>query len=264
MKTIAIALNSFRDAIRQKILILFMLIAFGLVILSRFVLGLNIGSGQMNFVADFGMGALSFFGVIIAVVSTCQLMHSEYDNKSVFLILSKAVSPLHFVGGKFLGIAMLMFIYCLGISLLTIALLYYTQGTLEHIPEAFLRDGRLELNVVGFLTYAFLQFLKLCIVSALSLLVCCVSKAIMFSIVISFCLYIISILTSSAIVKASDALSYKLSSYIFPDLDLFDTAKSFIFAPVDPTLFLYVLGYALVYILILISLSAFVFSRREY
>ncbi|MFI3290478.1 MAG: ABC transporter permease [Opitutales bacterium] len=264
MKILVLALNSFRNAIRQKILILFMLIAIGLIVLSRFVMGLNIALGQMDFVADFGSGALSFFGVIIAIVATSQLMHSEYDNKSVNLILSKAVSPLEFVVAKFLGIGLLLFIYSLVISILTILLLYYTQYSLEDVPDLLIKGGRKELSLCGFLAYTFLEYLKICIVASLTLLVCCVSKAILFSIVISACVYMICILSSSSLFDISSAFMYNFASNIFPDLGVFDSAKNFIFNGVDFALFGYGIAYAFAYMFIILLVSAFIFSRREF
>ncbi|MFR6034540.1 MAG: hypothetical protein ACLUKN_16030 [Bacilli bacterium] len=92
MKSVfTIAANTFRDAIRQKLIMLIALIAFALVISSKYFLRLDLGHEQLRFVFDFGSGAIGFFGSIIAVVSTCQLFHSEIDNKTIVTLLSKPV-----------------------------------------------------------------------------------------------------------------------------------------------------------------------------
>ena len=84
-----ISANTLRETLRQKLMILVALVALALVLSSKYLLSLDLGHEQLRFVFDFGSGALGFFGSIIAVVATCQIFHSELENKTVITLLSK-------------------------------------------------------------------------------------------------------------------------------------------------------------------------------
>ena len=70
-----ISANTFREALRQKLILLLALVALGLVASSNYFLKLDLGHERLKFVFDFTSGALGFFGSIIAIVATCQLFH---------------------------------------------------------------------------------------------------------------------------------------------------------------------------------------------
>jgi len=259
--SILIAINSFKDARRQKIILLFAFIAIVLILLSNYFSKMNLGSEQLSFVADFGAGALSFFGVIIAIVATSQLIHSEYDNKSLYVLISKPISHFDFIVGKFFGISFLLALYTLCVAVLTFGFLYYLQLKLVKIPEELLVGGHREVSVLGFISYAFLQWLKLSLVCAISILVCTVSRSMMFSVIISFAIFGICLL--SAISPEDTSIFNILIKYIFPDISIFDEAQIFIFEGVNVGIFFTWFLYAIGYIIFVNLLAGFLFSKRQ-
>jgi len=259
--SLLIAINSFKDAKRQKIILLFAFIAIVLILLSNYFSKMNLGTEQLSFVADFGAGALSFFGVIIAIVATAQLIHSEYDNKSLYVLVSKPISHFDFIVGKFFGISFLLALYTLCVAVLTFGFLYYLQIQLSKIPEELLIGGHREINVLGFASYAFLQWLKLSLICAISILVCTVSRSMMFSVIISFTIFGICLLSSIASEQTS--FFYVLIKYIFPDISIFDKSQDFIFSAVNIGMFLSWAIYAIVYIVFVNLLASYLFSKRQ-
>ena len=59
---------------------------------------------QDRMIKDFGLVAISFFGLIVAVFVAASLVRKEVEKRTVFVLFSKPVSRGEFIGGKFLGL----------------------------------------------------------------------------------------------------------------------------------------------------------------
>ena len=115
----AIAANTFREAIRDRILYLF--VGFALVlVLGTKVFGLLTVGDETRIVKDIGLAAMQFFSMLIAVMMSMLLVSREVDNRTVFNILAKPVRRWQFLVGKYLG---LMAILAANIVLITVVLL---------------------------------------------------------------------------------------------------------------------------------------------
>lgn len=258
-----IAQNTFREAIRQKLILLVGLIALLLVFASKYLLKLDLGHEQLRFVFDFGSGALDFFGAIIAIVATCQLFHSELENKTVITLLSKPVGRLGFVFGKFVGTAAVLALFSLIIAAATCLMLFITYLGFGEAAERL--SAGLETNYAGVFAYAFMQWLKLCAIAALAAFICSLSRSLLFSVIISF-----MALSASMMVAASDWLGAKanlgtqIAVIAFPDFQVFRVAEIFAFAPVSAQVMLVGTAYSAIYVATFCLLGAWVFSRREF
>jgi ABC-type transport system involved in multi-copper enzyme maturation permease subunit len=107
MKVFAIAINTYREAIRNRIL--YAVVAFGMVLvaLSAFFGAVSIGN-QADVIKDFGLFSLSFCGAVLTILSGVNLLHNEMAHKTVYNILSKPVSRWQFILGKQLGLALMV------------------------------------------------------------------------------------------------------------------------------------------------------------
>lgn len=103
MKLLAIALNTAREAIRNKILYSILFFAFLVVAISALFGAVSVGN-QMKFVKDFSLMSISLFGVVIAVVLGVTMLNKELGKKTIFNILSKPVERWEFIVGKFCGL----------------------------------------------------------------------------------------------------------------------------------------------------------------
>ncbi len=101
----AIALNTYREAIRNKILytsILFLFIILGISsILGSFTMG-----ETRRFVIDFGLSGMELFGVIIAIVIGTSMLYNEIQRRTIYTVLSRPIRRWEFILGKFLGLGM--------------------------------------------------------------------------------------------------------------------------------------------------------------
>jgi len=143
MKIFAIVLNTFREAVRNKILYSVVLAAFLLVGISAVFVAVTMGS-QVQVIKDFGLFSLSFFGAIITIISGTTLLNREIKLKTVHNILSKPVARWQFIVGKYLGlcltVALLVGLLGLGLTVFTAIFegvldIIFFQGTVLAVME---------------------------------------------------------------------------------------------------------------------------------
>jgi hypothetical protein len=83
----AISANTFREAIRDRILYLFVSFAVVMVVGTKFFGMLTVGD-EAKIVKDIGLASMQFFSMLIAVMMSMILISREVDNRTVFNIPS--------------------------------------------------------------------------------------------------------------------------------------------------------------------------------
>ncbi len=102
-KIAAIALNTAREAVRNRILYSILFFAVLMVAVAAIFGAASIGD-QLKYMKDFSLMSVSLFGVIIAVVLGVNLLHQELGKRTIVNILSKPVARWQFIVGKFFGL----------------------------------------------------------------------------------------------------------------------------------------------------------------
>ena len=264
-----IAGNTFLEAVRQKLFLFLLLLAIGLVASALFFREFNFGSSELKFIADFGFGALVFFGSALTIATTAQLFFSEIENRTALTLLAKPLWRAEFVFGKFLGVFAVIGVFCALTIGLMMALLYHREGQLMELnPEAF-ESGRLiaygDLLVVGLL-----QWLKFGVLTAIVLLIASFSNTNLFTVVTGFFVLVICHLQYLArdawgnVDNALIGLVVQALSLIFPNFQLFNLADEIGQGTgVDGDVALRVAGYGLAYIAVIGGLAVYSFRNRE-
>ncbi|NLY95083.1 MAG: hypothetical protein GXY23_13790 [Myxococcales bacterium] len=102
-RILAIALNTFRESIRDKLLSAAVVLGLGLVAFSL-VLAELAHDQRVRVVFDVGLACVSVLGVLIAVFLGSSMLYQEIERKTLYGILSRNVRRGEFVVGKWLGI----------------------------------------------------------------------------------------------------------------------------------------------------------------
>jgi len=100
----AIALNTFRETVRDRVLTVIALFALLMIVAGLWLGSISLEQGG-RMMKDFGLVAVTAFGVIIAAFIAATLVRKEVEKRTVFVLFSKPVSRGGFVVGKFLGLA---------------------------------------------------------------------------------------------------------------------------------------------------------------
>lgn len=99
----AIAVNVIKDAARRKVF--YVVFLFGLVVVGVAPLLPSFEMGaRAQFLRDISISLTSLFGVILAVILSVNQVPGEVDKRTIYNILSKPVSRLQYMVGKYLGI----------------------------------------------------------------------------------------------------------------------------------------------------------------
>src|SRR5215813_9499760 len=103
MKVLAIAVNTSREAIRNKVLYSILSFACLLTAIAAAFGAVSIGD-TTKFVKDFSLLSISLFGVVTTLVLGVNLLSKELGKRTIYNILSKPVARWQFLVGKFLGL----------------------------------------------------------------------------------------------------------------------------------------------------------------
>jgi len=103
-QTGAIALNTFKETIRDRVLAVIVLFALLMIVASLWLGSISLGE-EGRVMKDFGLVAVTFFGLVVAAFIAAGLIHKEVEKRTVFVLFSKPVSRAAFIAGKFLGLA---------------------------------------------------------------------------------------------------------------------------------------------------------------
>ncbi|MDX9720439.1 MAG: ABC transporter permease subunit [Myxococcota bacterium] len=122
----AIALNTFRVAVRSNVLYAILFFAV-LLILSSMVFGELSLYEQERVIKDLGILIITLFGALVAVYTGVSLLYKEIDKKTIYTIISKPIERWHFLVGKYLGILITMAVEVGIMAILFLLLLVFKQ-----------------------------------------------------------------------------------------------------------------------------------------
>jgi len=100
--TWVIAKNTFREAIRDRIL--YGIFAFALIYILSTLFLWNIALGDELVVKSFGLAGIYVFGSIVMIFLGASSVHKEIERKTLYFVLSKPVSRGSVILGKFFGL----------------------------------------------------------------------------------------------------------------------------------------------------------------
>ena len=250
-----IALNTFREAVRDRVL--YNLIVFALLLLGTAILFSEISIGiQRLILINLGLTAVTFFGVTIAIFIGIGLVYKEMDKRTLYALLSKPVHRYEFILGKFFGLALTLLVNTLLMTLGFFAALYYVQGKFE--PA----DGWL-LAAVYFI------FLQLLLATSLALLFSCFSSPAL-SAAFTLGLFIAGNLAADirGLSQAVEAPwlegATRAVYYALPNFRNFNIIASVAHSqPVPGSLLAFNTAYAALYIGLVLAASVLIFQNRD-
>jgi len=208
---LAIARNTYRETVRDKIL--YNLILFALILIfSSIMLGQLTLGNEDKVMLDLGLSSISVFGMLIAIFIGIGLVYKELEKRTAYALLAKPVHRHELILGKYLG---LLFTILVNLAIMTVGL-----------ELAMLYIGRIGLGGhLRVLPAVFVIFLSLALTTALALFFSTFSSPAL-SALFTFFLWIIGHfgrdlqsfgeLTKSASVKWVCRILY----YVIPNLKL--------------------------------------------
>lgn len=173
MQILAVAHNTFREAVRDKVLYVLLLFAAATILSSK-ALGWVSIEQDIKILKDFSLASISVFGALIAIFVGTNLVYKEIDKRTIYTIVCRPMPRASFILGKFFGMALLLATITLIMAVLGIAYVYSFGGSIG----------------VVFLYAILLIYIKLLMITSLALLLSSLTSPILGAIIV-FCFYIV-------------------------------------------------------------------------
>lgn len=249
-----IAINTFREAIRDRIL--YNLVVFVLLITACAILLGELTAGQeARTIVNIGLNAMLIFGAFIAIFVGVGLVSKEIEKRTVYAIFAKPVRRSEFIIGKYLGLCLTLAVNTaimgLGVSLA----LFYVGG------------GGLALSIWPAI---FLIFLELSVITSIAILFSSFSSPAL-SALLTFLIFIIGHLSSSLRDLAAGLNSilawyiFEAIYYLMPIFSIFSfrTEAANGLMP-NGTMIIGGIFYAAIYAAIMLAAATAIFRQRDF
>jgi len=253
MKITVIAVNTFREAVRDKILYSLLIFALFMIGSSVFISTLSVGD-QIKIIKDMGLSMISIFGTLIAVFVGIGLVYKEIEKRTIYTIIAKPIGRHHFLMGKYCGLILTLLVEIAVMAAGFLLLLFFYPGSYD--PAIF--------------KAIYLIFIELMLITAVALLFSSFSTPILSGIftllffVIGHLTYDLKILVAESKIKILVYFSNFLY-YALPNLENFNIKSRIVHhLPVGWDYMLYTTFHGLLYILLLLSISIIIFQRRDF
>ena len=249
----AVAVNTFREAVRNKIL-------YALLALAVAMIGSGVFLGQLaldqniRIIQDFGLFFMTLFGMVIAVFVGVTLLYEEVQRRTVYVLLSSPLRRTEFLLGKYVGM------------LLTLGVMIAVMGAV-----VVLLLGLQGAPVGGVLLQAIaLAYAELAVVTAVALLFSSFSTPYL-SGFFTFGIFVMGRL-SGDLLRLLPSLEpayvrppLRVVAGLLPQLWRFDfTARVVYGRPVGMDTFALTAMYAVTYSAVALALAAFIFRRKDF
>lgn len=130
MRILAVAHNTFREAIRDKVLYVLLFFSAATILGSKALGWISIGQ-DTKIVKDISLAAVSVFGTLIAIFVGASLVHKEIDKRTIYTILCRPMHRFEFVLGKYLGLASVLMLVTGAMSLMAAAYTLLLGGSVD-------------------------------------------------------------------------------------------------------------------------------------
>ena len=252
MRVLSIALNTFRENLRDKLL--YNLLIFALLMIGSSVLLTRLTVGEWDrLIIDLGLSSINLFGVLIAIFVGISLVSKEIEKKTIFTIISKPVPRYEFLLGKYLGLVVTLLINTVVMAAGLLAVMAYLNAPVT--PMLF--------KALGFI---FMEFLVITAVA----LVCSTFTSTTLSAIFTLSVYVVGHLSTDLKLfgdNMDDAGKAILNAiyYVLPNLERFNL-KGHVIHHIDApaTDLVLTAAYGLTYAAFLLLLASVIFQRRDF
>lgn len=248
-----IALNTFREIVRNKFLYIIIFFAFVFILFSISLGQLTIWDDN-KIITDFGMSMIEIFWIIWVLFVWSQLLFKEIEWKTIFLILSKPIKRYEFILGKFLGFSATILLIILIQAILYLVVLYFKDIEITKLILFSLFFIFIKLELLLALVFFFSSFMSNMITILVSILFYLTGHS------FSLLLDLVNRTKNEIIIKSVETLQL-----LFPPFEALNI-KNYIgwFSEFSNKFFLYNTWYSIIYLIIILYFTVLIFNRKKF
>ena len=251
---LAIARQTVREALRRRIMWVFLIIGVFLIALGP-VFGFLSPKESSTVLRSLGLAAILLAGLFITIVTCIYLIPGEIERRTIYTVLSKPVQRYEFVLGKFLGGFFTVFINIAAMGFVFLMMLYFQE---HKMPTEM---------VTGIM----MTFFQMMLLAALTIFFSTFTTPVV-NFFLSFGVFLVgnlSSVTDSLTTNRNMVVSGagKMIHYLLPNFGNFNIQNSLIHPTQDIVnknqFLMNNIIYALIYSAVLLTLAVLIFDRRE-
>jgi ABC-type transport system involved in multi-copper enzyme maturation permease subunit len=255
-QTLAIVRNTFREAVRDRVL--YNLILFALLLIGSAIFIGELSAGQeAKIVVDLGLSAMLLFGAFIAIFVGVGLVYKEIERRTLYAILSKPIGRGQFLLGKYLGLNLTLLVNVVVMGIGVMLALLYTQRAWDPLA-------------VKIWPAILLIYFELLIVTAIAIVFSSFSSPAL-SALLSFFIFVVGHFSSDLRALSDSAAStparwiFRGLYYLLPNFSNFSaiTAIAHGVTP-DARTVVGAIVYGVLYVAALLSVAVLIFRRRNF
>src|SRR5271170_1157913 len=126
-RVVAIALNTYRESLRARILLGLAGVSFAVAFYS-IVVGSYTLRNASRVVSDLGAASISIFSIAVAIVIGATSLHRELEQKTIFPILARPIRRGEYLIGKYLGTMLTIAVFVMADAALVLLLCAVLAG----------------------------------------------------------------------------------------------------------------------------------------
>lgn len=264
--TASIALNVFRESVRDKVL--YNLVLFAIVLMAASYLIGQLTAGQdVKIIKDLGLVSTSIFGLFIAVFIGIGLVSKEVERRSVYSLLAKPIHRYQVVLGKYAGLTLTL---AVNVGIMTIALYAVLAYMAWSAPESVVRAWDAPALDPALVKATALILVELMLVTAIAVFFSTFSTPIL-SAAFTFGLFVAGHFNSDlrdfqqVVDSPAAGLLARALYWVLPNLAQFDVKAQVVHGqPVSAGYLALACAYAACYVGALLVAAVFIFSRRDF
>jgi ABC-type transport system involved in multi-copper enzyme maturation permease subunit len=247
-----IALNAFRQTVRQRLFYNVAIFGIGMLLLAMVVGKITFGYPD-RVVRSIGLSGVSLSLDLIALLLGVALIHQEIDRKTLFVVLTRPLRRWQYTLGRFIGLLIALLVAELGLAIVFILTLVAADGEVRFQDIAALMAAFPEAAILGGIGLVLSAFSTPTLSAGVG-----IGAWIMCTTLDDFV---------RLAEKAKDPTTIAISktvSYMLPNLSRFNFRDAAIYdLPLPTTELLAALFYGLIYVAALVALASGILSRRE-
>jgi len=254
-----IAVNTFREALRNKVLYIILVFAILLIGFAVVLGSISIGEND-RVIKHVGLTAINVFGIFLAMFVGVNLVYDEMERRTIYTIIAHGVPRQDFIIGKFLGL------------LLTIVFNFLLMTIILSAVLVFLPDTTWSWTIL----YAvFMSAFEMMIIIGFAILFSSFSTPVV-SAVLTLGVYIIGHLSDDLLewikILGHDAYAFYSDKmvpllygiyYVLPHLEEFNV-KNQVLDPGQVPLTLFPIGYGILYTALVLTLACLIFAKKDF
>ncbi len=231
MKAITIALATAKEAIRQPAFFVMAFFAAALLVVTIFVSYFTFGE-DIKMYKDTGLTTISFFCMLLALLTASSTVADEIEGKTAITLLSKPITRRQFIVGKYLGIELGVLTLYVLLGALFAAGVWYKFGYDAREGGATVESVKRWEQVMQMLPGLALGFFEVSILTAISVAIS-TRLPMLANLVVCILVFFLGHLTPVLVevseqthVNALVTFMAKLFAFVLPGLEFFNAGPS--------------------------------------